>query len=614
MGVGSVSNMVKVGSNLPSITHPYYKKSYENWFKWRLTYEGGDAFIRKYLEKFSNREDDKDFRARRRITYCPAFAKAAINEVRNAVYKRCSDITREGGPKSYQIAVEGKNNGVDLLGSTMNYFMCVKVLKELLVMSRVGIYVDMPSDIGTTLLDKKDKRPYLYMYQAEDIRSYTLDHDVNSNEYSSVLLCDHDYSYEGETNLPVSDIARYRYLYIKQTEEGRQVWCRMCTEDGDYIDENGQVYETNSDAKDEYDYRVGNLTKIPFTMLDINSSLLSDAANYQIAHLNIASGDIWYASRANYPFYIEPFDPKSTSPYIKRESTNEFDETDRFSTTTVTNTANAEEITTGPTRGRRYPVGTNQPQFIHPSPEPLRASMAKQDQLKAELRQLIQLSLSALNPTSGSAQSKALDQQGLENGLTYLAMILQYAEERIGTFWAIYEGSLSTPEVQYPEQYQLLNPDEVDKEIESLTKLCDRTTSMTLKKRCMKIIAELKVSSYVQRQEMEQIYSEIDSADVVVADVNSIKTDLEAGLVSLPTASTARGYPKGETDKAAEDHAARLARIQAAQTPIESAGARGISDLSADPGAGSKEKAAVADQTKEPIPTDPTRGPAANGK
>jgi hypothetical protein len=318
---------------------------------------------------------------------------------------------------------------------------------------------------------------------------------------------------------------------------------------------------------------------------------LSDAANYQIAHLNLASGDIWYSARANFPFYIEPFDPKSQSPYIK---------------TDTWENENDEVVVVGPTRGRKYPIGTNQPAFIHPSAEPLKASMEKQNQMKEEVRQLVNLSLSALSSSEGS---KRVDQEGLQNGLMYLGQILQHAEERIGYFWSLYEGYRTYPEVQYPEQYELIDPSQIDKEIESLSKLIDRTTSPTLKKRCMKIIAELKVSSYVNRDEMTKIFNEIDNAEVIIADVDSIKKDLEAGLISLDTASQARGYPEGEVEKAKNDHAERLARIQLAQTSPDPQ-ARGLPDLSIDPNAGKQEKAKIRDQTTNPVPIDPTRGPA----
>jgi len=609
MPMGAITNVERKGCNLPVITHPFYKRFEANWQKWRLTYEGGDAFIRKYLVKFSNREDNREYYERRKLSYCPAFAKAAIHEIRNAIYRRAKDITREGGPPSYQQAVVGKNNGVDLLGSDMNYFMGIKVLEELLVMMRVGIFVDMPRDIGSNLLERKTKRPYIYMYQAEDIRSYLPDPSGAPNEFASVLLVDHDFGCDEEYGLPERESTRYRHLYLKEVvlENGtlvRRVFCRFCTAAGHWIDENG--YATHED----YEIQLGNLDKIPFVLVDIGQSLLADACNYQIAHLNIASGDIWYSSRANYPFYIEPYDPKSQSPYIKKEGQEDFDSENRF--TSVTTTTNAEEITIGPTRGRRYPTGTNQPAFIHPSAEPLKASMAKQEQLKQEIKQLVNLSLASL--ASGSAEAKTLDQQGLENGLSYIAMVLQHAENQIGHYWRIYEGTGTDPEVQYPEQYELLDADQINKEVETLTKLIDRTSSLTLKRRCMKIIASLKVSSYVQRAELSKIYAEIDNADVVIADNASIKIDVEAGLVSLATASVARGYPKSEAEKAAKDHEDRLKRIQDAQTPVTGinpveAQARGLKDLAADPDAGSKEKAKIADQTKEPNPTDPTRGP-----
>jgi hypothetical protein len=139
--------------------HPTYRRYKDDWCKWRLTYASGQEFIDKYLEWMRSKEDRREFLSRRRITYCPAFAKAAIQEVRNSIYRRMRDVTRAGGPKSYQNACSGLKGGVDLLGSNMNYFMGVKILDELLTMARVGIYVDMPAVVGPTLADKGSKRP-----------------------------------------------------------------------------------------------------------------------------------------------------------------------------------------------------------------------------------------------------------------------------------------------------------------------------------------------------------------------------------------------------------------------------------------------------------------------
>jgi len=606
MPVSAVPNIEPKVGRICDVLHPFYRRWVNSWRKWRLTYEGGDAFIHKYLVKFSNRENDKEFQQRKRLAYCPAFAKAAIFEIRNAAFKRSGDIHREGGTSSYQNAVNGKDNGVDLEGSDMNYFMNIKVLEELLPMQYVGIFVDMPADVGPSLLEAKDKRPYIYIYQVEDIRSYTKDPYGKPWEYSSVLLMDHTYIYDHETNLPTDECSRYRYLYLKATEQGQRVFVKYYDHHGRPIDANGiSVEET-------YEQQVGNLQKIPFILLKISHSLLADVANYQIAYLNLASGDIWYGSRANFPFYIEPFDPKSQSPYVKRTGTDEFDATDPE--TSVITTTTSDEITVGPTRGRRYVTGTNQPAFIHPSSEPMKASMMKQDQLKAEIRQLVNLSLASLNPGFASAESKGVDEHSLQNGLSYLATVLQYAENRIGYFWSLYEGSKSFPEIQYPEQHQFLSPEQIDKEIKTLVELIDKTTSLTLKKRCMKVIAELKIAEYVTMVELKKIYQEIDNADVVIGDALNIKNDIESGIVSLGTASKARGYPDGEVEKAAKDHADRIARVMVAQTDaptdaVDDKKARGVPDLSGNPASGREEKAEVKDPTTKTEPTDPTRGP-----
>ena len=143
---------VKPTFNICQTIHPALKSRQIDWFKWRLTYEGGERFILRYLEKFSNREDEIEFRQRRKISYCPAFARNAIQRARATIFSRAYEIIRNGGPNSYQQAVTGQITGVDLAGASMNHFMGVQVLDELLKMSLVGIYVDMPEITGPTLI------------------------------------------------------------------------------------------------------------------------------------------------------------------------------------------------------------------------------------------------------------------------------------------------------------------------------------------------------------------------------------------------------------------------------------------------------------------------------
>lgn len=608
MPASAVSNVGTTKQfDVTTICHPTITARHIEWRKWRLTYEGGERYIRAYLEQFTNREDIYDFKQRRKMTYCPAFAKHALKKVRNTVFSRAREIVRDGGPKTYQSAVRGQNGGVDRSGSSMNYFMGVRALDELLKMSLVGIYVDMPRLDGPTLLAKKNVRPYTYLYHAEQIRSWTF-HPHNPTEFTSVLLVDRNYTFDDDTNLPVDEIDRYRLLYLRETPDGPRVFVRFYNEDSESVDSSGVAVPEIYDDDDEmvpYEEQVGNLTKIPFVLLDIGNSLLADVCNYQIAHLNIASSDIWFCARANFPFYTEQYEPNSESPYIRRETDQSEDAFNRFNST-VTST-NGPEITVGPSRGRKYPKGLERPGFINPSSEPLTASMAKQEQMKEEIRELVEMTLQALTGDS--------ETEGVLSGLNYIAYILQWAENKVAEFWSMYEGSSDIATIIYPECPEIIKPVDIQTEIVNLLLLIDKVPQLQLKKSLLKKITRLKLSSDTSYDELEKIYQEIDSSDVVIGDPLNIMNDVNTGLVSLETASKARGYPEGESDKAADDHAERLARIQLAQTPkednpnlIESAQARGIKDQSGDQFAGQKEKAGVKDTTNMPNPEDPTRG------
>ena len=145
------------------------------------------------------------------------FAGAAINDIRNAIYQRMRDITRKGGSKAYQYAVNGNNLGVDRRGSTMNAFIGVKVLTKLLVMGRVGVFVDAPPiPQAATLADSTGVTPYLYKYDIEDILSWTCSKPEEPSEFQAILLRDTVMQYDQAYFLPTVQVRRYRYLRINE--------------------------------------------------------------------------------------------------------------------------------------------------------------------------------------------------------------------------------------------------------------------------------------------------------------------------------------------------------------------------------------------------------------
>lgn len=578
------------------ITHPYYDEKFRDWQKWRYTYEGGQRFIDNYLERFSMRESIDAFRRRKKLTYNPAFAKEAVTEVKNAIFQRLVDVVRANGSDSYMQAVKGEAGGIDLVGSSMSSFIGRKILPELLVMSRVGVYVDMPQVSGLSIVDSLGKQPYVYIYRAEDIRSWTLDSTNNENEFTNILLRDYVYTYDNETGLPTGLISRFRRMWL---EDG-VVQVKFFNAVGTETDEYG--VETT-------DFQITlNIPRIPFIITHLSDSLLADVANYQIALLNIASSDISYTLQANFPFYVEQYNPRADSVHLKTAGQSEGGQgVDGQSSKT-------EEIRVGTGTGRRYPQGLNEPSFIHPSSEPLTASMEKQEQLKMEIRQLVNLAVATLQPAKlASAESKQQDSQGLEDGLSYIGLELENMERKIAQYWYMYEKKGHEATVFYPENYSLKSDADRRAEGENLQKIAPAVPSKTGQKEIAKRIAKLLLARQVSTEKLNKILSEIDAAPGTSSDYLAIAQDVELGLVDLKNASELRGYPAGAVDAAAKDHADRLARIADSQsqnaTPNGGPAARGNPTADPNPvGSGGAEKKAAQDTTKDATVSNKQRG------
>lgn len=511
-------------------THPEYLSS--AWSKYRHIKDGGDAFIDAYLVKFSDRESNDNFLERKQITPIPGFASAAIIDVRNSIYQRMSDITRLGGSDSYREAVLGKNNGIDLTSATMNHFIGAQVLPELLFLGKVGVYIDMPELVETTVSETKNIHPYVYIYTAEEIVNWVYTQTDNGIEFEKLLL-EEVYTEYDELGLPKGTATRYRYL----KKEGNVVTVQ-------YLDNQGAAIET------EPERQLG-IDTIPFVLLELDKSLLKDIANHQIALMNLESSDISYALKSNFPFYTEQYSGKFQSGHLK--GAEEGDPT---------------EIELGNIQGRRYTIGMDRPEFISPPSEPLLASMAKQTQLKEDIRALINLALSSIRPKFASAEAKQFDERGLESGLSFLGLILELGEQQIANIYHKYEGDLEITTINYPERWGLKTDIQRIEEAKRLDELSALVPSKTFQKANAKEKVRILMSAKSTSEELQQMLAEIDAANYMTGDAETIHGDIEKGIVSLETAALARGYAADEPKKAEEDHAKRLKRIQDSQEPV----------------------------------------------
>ena len=568
-----------------ALTHPEYDKMIFDWERYRCTFKSGEDFLEKYLVKFSNRESDEDFKDRKCITYIPSHARTAVLEIRNAIFKRMVDISRNGGSDTYRESIYGENKGVDKLGSSMNSFMGTKVLTELMTMTRVGVYIDKPPiPEGATLADREslNLKPYLYIYQAEDIRSWGFDSETGS--LRSVLLRDYRYIYNDETGLPLGIEPFYRFM-IKR--------------DG-FVEV--KIYDKDNLIVETY---VLDLPEIPFVIGELNESILTDVVRHQIALLNLGSGDMNYATKSNYPFYVEQIDPQAeflnnlTGADLESDGTTD-------GTTATANTSRSKSVKVGVAQGRGYARGLDAPKFISPDTGPLEASMKKQESIKQEIRELVSLSVAGLS-----------EEGGLEAGLAYLGLQLESMERSIGRIWSYYEGEGDkVPSIAYPNDYQVKGNAERIEDAKGLLYFVDKVPSLQYQKTIAKEVVSKTLGHKVSSEELDEIYKEIDDSKVVVIDPNVLAQDIENGLVDTLTAGIARGYSPEAVKKAMLERLEKANMIAMAQSgrsgePVNAAtgGSRGVDDAGVDPKADAKEEKDISQkQAKSVDQKSRTRG------
>lgn len=588
------------------VRHPMYINDMMYWNEWRECYEGGPDYVIRNLKRFSERETLEDFEARKFFTPIPSYAGAAINDIRNAIFQRLRDVTRRDGSSSYMRAAAGEIGGVDNKGASMQHFIGITVLTELLVMGRCGIYVDMPQLNGSTLADVGDARPYVYHYPVEDILSWSAIKPEQPGEFQAVLLRDRGVDFNTHimpgVQMPCGTFTRYRFMWLDPITG--YVKMRMYNDDYEQVTFDGMP--TSDDIMLE-------LRRIPFTMVNINGSLLKNVYKHQVALLNLGSSDVAYALKANFPFYTEQKDLRADGAHLRQYVE------DDGTTGTTDNTRPGNEARVGVTHGRVYAMNADRPDFIHPSPEPLMASIKLQEKLEDDIRKLVNLEVqNKMGAKAVSAEAIKMSDQGLEAGLSFIGLVLESAERSIATFWAGYENKNPNQQqvatIKYPDRYSL--KDDVDRiaEAKSLADLMYSVPGQTVKRELAKNIVTALLAGRVSVGRIDEIFKEIDGAKYTTSDPETIIKAHEEGLCGDQVASMALGFDESEYLTAREDHEERAKRILEAQTEAkmdsegDKPGARGVDDLSANPKEGKEEREEATDTTLNADTKKPVRG------
>jgi hypothetical protein len=589
--------------NIISIRHPLYTQDELYWWEWRECYEGGEQYLNRNLKKFSDRETDADFAERKAISPIETYAKSAVDDIRNSIFLRLGDVIRKDGSDAYMRAVQGENGGVDNNGSTMQNFMGIEVGTELLVMGRVGIYIDAPEIAGQTLIDAQGKRPYIYKYDIEDILAWTASKPEEPGQFQALLLRDKGIDFSTEVvpgvELPIGIFTRYRLLWIDKMTG--KVNLQFFDEQGTPIDKNGnnvlEIIELD-------------LYKIPFVMPDIKGSVLKNVVNHQKALVNLTSSDVSYALKANFPFFTMQKDSRAVGAHI-----NDF-VTDEGTTGTNRNEKPGKERKIGTRLGITYPLGAERPEFINPSPEPLEWSMKLRENLEDGIRKLVNLEVqNKIGTKAISAEALKLSDQGLEAGLAFIGLVLEGAERAVAEHWSAYENKnpkrRKIAVIKYPDRYSLKSDKDRLDEAEQLIAIITSIPGREAKRELQKTIASALLSGKVSSDKLLAIYKEIDNADYTTSSPEIILQAVEKGLCDEKTGSMALGFAEDVYKQARLDHAARAKRILEAQTSAKmdsDPAARGLDDLSSNNDAGKTEKEESRETTLNEDKEVPVRG------
>lgn len=546
--------------------HPVYLQEAPLWRKWRLCYEGSDAFKEAYLYKYSKREDIEDFSNRKKITYVPGHSRAIINIIRNAMAVRLPDVVRKGS-EDY---LKAMSSDVDGFNSSMTTFVALDILPLLLVQGKRFVVVDAPptkegatkaEDLGT---------PYLYTMDAEDVLSWSYRDDEDGGFKALLMRLSRDVEDE-KTGLVIATEVIYRYMrYLEQGEEYVGDCGATFTGPGVLIatlDADGKILL----RKDEETCQWLEIDHIPVVEFSLVASIMSEIADHQISLLNLASTDMDFVWRGNFPLYTEQqakkvgtIRPRGTK---RRSSDDIVDSEDPISSADPGTGASKQQRRIGVGKGIGYPEGADRPDFISPATANLTVSMEKQEMIAKEIRILIDLALVSLSVQAleQSGKSKEADRIGEEAGLAYIGQALETGERELAKLWHMMSGEQGTDiEVNYPETYTISTPSERREAASQLRALHSSVRSDLYQKIIDKRIAQILLKGITDAEELKKVLAEIDDNSFLDDDKNRaevIQKDVVTKILSRESAAELRGYDQDESAKVRADATADVSAM-----------------------------------------------------
>ena len=544
-------------TSIIDLRSPGFVRDIAYWQTWREAVAADADYVEAQLIRQPG-ESLKEFKNRKACTPHPAYIGATLREILVNIYTHMDSVIRTGGANSFQAAIHGRGNGVDGAGTSLNYFMVMLVLRELLMMRRVGVFVDRhPLPPGATRQDAADNPPYMYVYTAEQILAWALrpGHMVPDE----ILLRREVPVYLENTQLVTTMTTEYVHGYMSR--EPSEVIFDIYNQTGEQTARYTQTFPT-----------------LPFVLLEIPESIVAPVLGHQAALLNLGSSNIAFAMASNLAVYTEQTDMAWLMAQLRQAelTQNDLDSAD----STDSNANVASQVKVGLNYGRRYAQHTDRPEFIVPDNENLERTQKLYTLLREDIRQLMLLTVESLTSRGQlTATSLIQSQAAVSNGLTALAGILERVEVQLSRMWSDYEDEPHTFAVKYPREFHVLTPADRNAQVAALNDQRKLVPSRTFQELVTLRIAQMVLGPQIAAEEKTEIQTQISQAPILTSDPDVLNQLVDAGTCPREYAAQALTLPTDAAEKANTEHADRLARIAAAQSDAAGAStARGNSD------------------------------------
>ncbi len=542
----------QTGTDLVQLRHPEYSRYADDWFKYKVTYYGGEEFIKEFLYQFSSAEDKQDFLDRRRLTYVINHANRIIDEIRNALMSKMPDVMRDGDPRYTQMM----DTDVDRKRQSMTAFVGVELLPLLLAQGKRYVQIDAPPLYEEETLADESKLPNIWAIDADNVLAWS--YDEEDEYFTSILIREFADVRDDVTGLVVETREQFRYMRLVDESFNMDVPVKGSSEKIELRGPGVLVQVLTADGKEAELPFVIPIERIPVVEFRLVDSLLTDIADMQIALMNLSSTDVYFCFKGNFPLYTEQYSTRHA--YIKPAGTKRdtasgevVDMRDRVS---EIDDDYEKRLDVGVNKGVGYEQDLERPDWISPPVANLEASMKKQKDIEEQITVAAHLAMTTLSVKAlqQSGASKKADRIGEDAALDYIATVLQTGEAELAEIIGMFVGTQVDSSVKYPTGYTLKTDEQRQEEASKLAERQYDVPSPTYTREIQKRLAHLVLKQIVPQEVLDRIGKEIDISPYIDASPTRAEVvikDVTAGLLSEESATAARGYGEEEAEKVA---------------------------------------------------------------